>query len=367
MKTCYTLLGVLSMVLFLLVGLPAEAQSPDSLGYAAAEGDARVMLFGPRYLIALVVGVVLALAFQLLLTNLSVAAGLDISRLHDSDDKDATSNKGNASSTSVVSRVTGAFGMWSLITATVALFFASLLAGTLGFLANPEAGAVFGLAIWAVFYLLLVRFEVNVATSIVGSLLSTTTTALSAATHQTRSLLGGAGHLVTAGTGGNTAHTLRNRLENSDEASHQREQIRRMAYQLRAQTGLTPEAVRELLYEFVQDPREGVDDLFARLQLLDRTRVKQIMLEHEDLSEEDAELILGHYDTAREHILTNKEDVRAGIQQRIDTLRKEVATQAEKTRQWVAQMAWWSFGVAVISGAASAIGGTLAALLNVPV
>jgi hypothetical protein len=54
--------------------------------------DAALLYSGPQFFIALIAGVVLACAFQLLLTNLSVAAGLSyMGQSHDDGDHQSDS------------------------------------------------------------------------------------------------------------------------------------------------------------------------------------------------------------------------------------------------------------------------------------
>ncbi|MBD2447660.1 MFS transporter [Nostoc sp. FACHB-152] len=142
--------------------------------------QASVLTSGPRFFVALISGVILAFAFQLVLTNLSVAAG--ISYLGHSSDSDSSSSSGEGGSFGGTIRKIGtAVGIWTLVTVTIALLIASFLAVKLSLVIfDPKLGAILGLVIWGAYFLLLVWVSSTTVGSLVGSVVNTATSGFQA-------------------------------------------------------------------------------------------------------------------------------------------------------------------------------------------
>lgn len=147
----------------------------DSLGMGLAQiGEAGIdtaeeaaMVFsGPQFFIALISGLVLTFGFQLLLTNLSVAAG--ISWVGHSSSSSSDSGSGS-------SKIGVLFGVWTLITVSLALFFACFLAIKLGLYNSPLLGAITGLVIWGTYFCLLFWVSSTTVGSLIGSIVKTAT------------------------------------------------------------------------------------------------------------------------------------------------------------------------------------------------
>ncbi|MBX9257466.1 MFS transporter [Desmonostoc muscorum CCALA 125] len=133
---------------------------------------------GPRFFVALISGVILAFAFQLVLTNLSVAAGISyLGRPSDSD-----SSGGEVGSLGGTIRKIGtAVGIWTLVTVTIALLVASFLAVKLSLvILDPRLGAILGLVIWGAYFLLLVWVSSTTVGSLIGSVVNTATSGFQA-------------------------------------------------------------------------------------------------------------------------------------------------------------------------------------------
>jgi nucleoid DNA-binding protein len=139
--------------------------------------QASVAFAGPRFFVALVAGVILAFAIQLVLTNLSVAAG--ITYLGHQPDSDSSSNHDSIGGT--IRKIGTAVGIWTLVTVTIALLIASFLAVKLTLLtSSPGLGAILGLVIWGAYFLLLVYFSSTTVGSLVGSVVNTATSGFQA-------------------------------------------------------------------------------------------------------------------------------------------------------------------------------------------
>ncbi|MEL6605474.1 MAG: MFS transporter [Cyanobacteria bacterium J06614_10] len=131
-----------------------------------------VPIYGPQFLIALLSGVILAFGFQLLLTNLSIATGVSYVA-HSSNDSSSSSS--SSSGGMGIKKIGLAFGLWTLITVSLALFFACWLAIRLTAYGNPFLGAVTGLVIWATYFTLLMWFSSTTVGSLIGSVVSSAT------------------------------------------------------------------------------------------------------------------------------------------------------------------------------------------------
>ncbi|QDL08983.1 MFS transporter [Brasilonema octagenarum UFV-E1] len=158
--------------LFWVAQAPVDNQSTNA-NQTYASG------LGPHFFFALISGVILAFALQLVLTNLSVAAG--ISYLGRSSDSDGENGEvGSLGGT--IRKIGTAVGLWTVITVTIALAIACFLAVRLSFFTgwSPVQGAILGLVIWGAYFLLLVWVSSTTVGSLVGSLVNSATSGLQA-------------------------------------------------------------------------------------------------------------------------------------------------------------------------------------------
>lgn len=147
------------------------AQAPVAQAINTPE-EAALVFSGPQFLVALVSGVLMAFAFQLLLTNFSVAVG--IASLGSQSDSD--NNESNLGGT--ISKIGTAVGFWTLLTVSIALFIACFLAVKLSLISSTVLGAILGVVIWATYFSLLVWLGSTAVGSLVGSVVSTATSGL---------------------------------------------------------------------------------------------------------------------------------------------------------------------------------------------
>ena len=128
--------------------------------------EAALVFSGPQFFIALVAGVLMAFAFQFLLTNFTVAAG--ISSGENPVDADSDDSWGRA-----VREVESKVGLWTLVTVNIALFIACFLAVKLTLINSVTLGAITGVVIWSAYFLLLLWVSSTAIGSIVGSIANT--------------------------------------------------------------------------------------------------------------------------------------------------------------------------------------------------
>ncbi|MEH2162263.1 MAG: MFS transporter [Nostoc sp.] len=150
--------------------------------------EASVLFSGPKFLVALLAGVLMAFAFQLLLTNFSVAVGISSWEI-DSDSDDESESLG-----SKIRGVQTKIGAWALITVSIALFIACFLAVKLSLIESAFLGAIIAVVIWATYFSLVIWLGSSAVGSLIGSISNTVTSGFQA-------LMGTA----TAGIGANAA------------------------------------------------------------------------------------------------------------------------------------------------------------------
>lgn len=203
---------------------------------------ASVLFRGPQFFISLISGILLAFAIQLLLTNFSVAVGVSLLGKSSDSEHHSTSNSEGLGST--IRKVSFALGSWTLISVTLALFFACYLAVKLSLLTDSALGAIIGLVIWAAYFSLLVWVSSSTVGSLIGSVVN-------AATSGFQTVLGAA----TAAIGGRAA---KNQMVSTAEA---------MAAAVRNEFGSAIDPV---------SIRESVEDYIQRMQLpkFDLTRIR---------------------------------------------------------------------------------------------
>ena len=153
----------------------------------AAE-DAALVFSGPQFFTALIAGVLLAFAFQLLLTNLGIAAG--ISMLGGSSSDDSSDDQGGSIG-GTIRKVGFALGLATLITVTISLFFACLFAVKLSLFVSAGSGAIVGLVIWATYFSLLVLVSSSTVGSLVGSIVNSATSGFQAVIGTAAAAIGG--------------------------------------------------------------------------------------------------------------------------------------------------------------------------------
>jgi len=230
-----------------------------------------------HFWLAIVVGVILAISFELILTHLSVAAG--ISSVGPFDRGEAGEQheepRAHAGIMGKLRKGSSLFGVWTLVTATISLFFASWLAIELANTADAFRGLVLGLSIWALFYIAMTVLEVTALTSLVGSLTHTAIAGLRSAYKTTASIFTKSQEERVVDTAERVTAAVRNELFGEVEAKDFRKQIEKYVQQLRpASADEIKDAIRSMLndveiralVEHEEGPFADVDVLTASLE-----------------------------------------------------------------------------------------------------
>jgi nucleoid DNA-binding protein len=138
--------------------LSAQVRTP-------ADEFALEFLSGPQFFIALIAGVVMAFAFQFLLSNFSIATGISAG-INPSD----TDAKGWGKK---IRRIEAKVGSATLFIVNVALFIACFLAVKLTLIQDAGLAAIVAVVIWSVYFLLLLWTSSQAIGSVIGAVGST--------------------------------------------------------------------------------------------------------------------------------------------------------------------------------------------------
>ncbi len=142
------------------------AQFNSELGGAIVENFS-----SPQFLVALISGLLMAIAFQLLLTNLSVALIASPGVVPESDgDSDGLMDTVRGIETKI--------GIGALVTMTISLAVACFLAVKLSLTTSVFVGAIVGVTIWSAYFSLIVLLGANAVGSLIGSIVNTASSGL---------------------------------------------------------------------------------------------------------------------------------------------------------------------------------------------
>src|SRR5690606_30841318 len=143
------------------------------------------LMLTPQFIVAIIAGVILALAFQVILTAISVAAGITVvgdvkekyvkAGLPDKDNSGSedTYNQEYDIDTPTGVKVTSVFGIWCVITTSLALFGATTQAINLSVISVLITSITMALVIWGLFFLILFYLEVRLVNTVLGGLINT--------------------------------------------------------------------------------------------------------------------------------------------------------------------------------------------------
>ncbi len=156
------------------VWLSMEIAPGNEMSEVLTPEQISLVFSGPKLLVALLAGTLMALAFQFLLTNFSLAVGI-LSLGTDSFSRSESSSWGGT-----IRKVETKVGFWALITASMALFVACFLAVKLSLIESMLLGAIMGVVIWSTYFTLVVWLGSSTLSSLVGSFINTTNAGLQA-------------------------------------------------------------------------------------------------------------------------------------------------------------------------------------------
>ena len=312
------------------------------LNLFAQEGmGAAVLLEETNFFIAVVAGVLLALGFQLLLTAISVAGGITaVGNIRKKGHSDSTKDRQKAHNhddddddgMNVGQKVSTGLGVWTLVTTSIALFFASLFAVKLGLIGANFIGATLGLVIWAAFFMVVTYLEVNMVTSLVGGLASTVKSSLSSA----GSVFSKSDSSVAKDVAKTKAKT---------EAKEMRKQFEKL-FSTHDVDKKVDDYVKKLEPQRIdiQNLKKQIKDLITDIQVTEKAdfdypnSVKRLILEEADkssLSKEDKEAIKNHVNSIKDIAKSDaspEEKAKAGIEDLTPADREQINKYQDKIK-----------------------------------
>ncbi|MHA6278688.1 hypothetical protein ACXYMT_00770 [Salinimicrobium sp. CAU 1759] len=309
--------------------------------FAQEEVGAAVLLEETNFFIAVVAGVLLALGFQLLLTAISVAGGITAvgnirkkghsesakdrqkAHPHDDDDDDGMN---------VGQKVSTGLGVWTLVTTSIALFFASLFAVKLGLIGANFIGATLGLVIWAAFFMVVTYLEVNMITSLVGGLASTVKSSLSSA-----------GSVFTRSDAGVAKEVAKTKAKT--EAKEMRKQFEEL-FSTHDVDKKVDDYIQQLQPQRIdiQNLKKQIKNLITDIQVTEKAdfdypnSVKRLVLEEAEkssLSKEDKEAIKDHVNSIKNIAKSDaspEEKAKAGIEDLTAADREQINKYQDKIK-----------------------------------
>lgn len=170
-NSTYRMLAILLMVASLT---PVFAQ--DTFAQNDFARDSTVLttvIASPQFFISLLAGILLAIGFQVLLTALSVATGVSaIGNIREKVNDNSSNDSSDSDDTPTTVKISSGLGVWTTVTASIALFSASALAVSLSLPGTPLVGITLGLVIWAAFFTVMAYLEVRSVNTLLGTLMN---------------------------------------------------------------------------------------------------------------------------------------------------------------------------------------------------
>jgi hypothetical protein len=246
--------------------------------------DAALAFSGPKFFVALVAGVVLAFAFQLLLTNLGVALGISMAGGSSSD---SHSDKESDSLGGTIRKIGFALGLGTVVSVTIAIFFACFFAVQLSLIQEPGTGAIVGLTIWATYFLLLFFLSSTTVGSLIGSVVNTVTSGLKTIGGTAAAAIGGnvASKQVVA-TAEAAASAVRREFSSALDPVSIRENLEDYIQALRPPE-LNLKTIRQEFESLLNDPNLKDIASSGNLPNVDRQTFVELISSRSDLSKQD--------------------------------------------------------------------------------
>jgi len=298
---------------------------PD--GGVTTPAEAAFVFSGPRFFVALISGVILAFAVQLVLTNLSVAAGISyLGRQSDSDS--GSSESGSVGGT--IRKIGTAVGIWTLVTVSIALFIASFLAVSLSLLSvDVGLGAVVGLVIWGAYFLLLVWVSSTTVGSLVGSVVNTATSGFQAIMGTATAAIGAkAVNQQVVQTAEAAAAAVRRELGSAIDPTTIRENLEDYIDMLRPPE-MDMAKIRREFEAILRDPQladiAGTEDL----RNIDRQKFIDLVSSRTDLSKRDVNRIAEQLESVWREVVANQQPKRDRMDELIEYLKSVQPGQAK--------------------------------------
>lgn len=262
--------------------------------------DAAMVFSGPQFFTALVTGIVLAFAFQMLLTNLGVATGISLlaSSSSSNNHHNDHSNSHSESPGKTIKKIGLALGLGTLISVTISLFFACLFAIKLSLFVSASSGAIVGLVIWGAYFSLLVWVSSTTAGTLIGSVVNSATSGFQALFGTAIAAFGSkAASQQVVATAEATAAAFRRELTDGLDPVYLREKIEDYFDALRPPQ-LDLKNIRSDFEDLLRDPQLQQALASGDLPNVNRQTFVDLVSSRTDLSEQEVDRIARQLETA---------------------------------------------------------------------
>lgn len=319
--------------------------------------------YSPHFFMAIIGGVILAIGFQILLTSLSVASGIslvgdvekkeakareekavDARRRKDhlakdehrfererfvgehnvNDDtvsahkqaKEAQARRDEAErekereeeededSGSIMVTISNALGIWTVVTASISLFFASLLAVRLSLVGSLWVGITLGLIIWAAFFAIMTYLEIKSVSTLIGGVFGAALSGMRSSFSAARGMFTKSSEEKVMQSVTEVAGSLRQELSDVFSEDKILEKIDGYVEELKPQP-IDFTKVKEEMLDLLRNVRlEEHSDLKAGT--LDRETFIRLASDQPHLKKEDVHKLSGMYDEISETLKSDK-------------------------------------------------------------
>jgi len=343
--------------------------------------DVALSFSGSQGFLVLVAGIVLAIAFQLLITNFFIALGISYSDSEDESDFHVGDSMDDR-----ITRVGTVVGLRTLGTISLSLFAACFLSIKLCLTGDSTLGAILGIVIWAAYFSLLLGVSLTSAGSLIGTVVNAATSGLQGIVG-TAAIAIGAKNVTeqVVSTADAAATAIRRELSSAVDSATAHQAIDSYLQKLQL-SEVEYQKLQDKFQRLVADPemkflarenhrrnvrRQTFVDLVANrtdfskqnvTQAVDQWEIfwQQLWGQQQQKSQKSTDnglaraLMSAHPSEPQPGQLTAK------LERLIEETRERQAQQQQEAKQKVAETAaWWLLGTAFFSAAASAIAGVL--------
>jgi len=354
---------------FLIAQIPVEVTAID---------DVALQFSGSQGFLVILAGIVLAIAFQLLITNFFIALGISYSDSEDQADSDVGDSLDDR-----ITKVGAVVGLRTLGTISLSLFAACFLAIKLCLTRDLALGAILGTVIWAAYFSLLLGISLTSAGSLIG-------TVVNAATSGLQGIVGTAAIAIGA------KNVTKQVISSADAAA--------TAVRRDLSSAVEPATAHQAVDSYLQklqlseEERQELQDKFQRLATapemkslakenhmrnVGRQTFVDMVANRTDFSKQNVTQAVDQWEAFWQQFwgqhperLTDNRlvsalqsahpsepqpgQLTARLERLIEETRQRQAQQQQEAKQKVAETAaWWLFATACFSAAASAIAGML--------
>lgn len=346
--------------------------------------EAAVITFsGSQGFLVLIAGVLLSFAFQLLLSNFFIALGISYSDVENQSDADSDSSDLD----NKITKIGTVVGLRTLGTISITLFSGCFLAVKLSLIHDVFLGAILGLVIWAAYLTLLIWVSSTTVSSVIGTILSTATSGL-------QGIIGTAAVAIGAknisdqvvSTADTAAAAIREELSAAVDPVSTRQAINNYLKKLRLPE-VERQEIRDEFEKLVTHPEMKSVAQENHLRNIGRQTFVDLVNSRTDFSKQTINQVVEQFETFWQQISGQQQqkatqapdpgvlnylksaqpdDLKSSqltpkLEKLIEaTSKQQVAQQAEAAQKVAETAAWWLFGTAFVSAAASAIAGTIA-------